>query len=71
MRVYIVDHPEEIVSTKTLRADPSKYGIITSSPKLHLNFLYGNKNPTARKFFEVANGIIFLRPGITRETPSC
>jgi len=71
LRNYLINHPGDIVTTKMLRSDPFKYGIITSSPKLQLNWLYGNNNPTARKFFEVANGIILLRPGITRETPSC
>jgi hypothetical protein len=71
LRNYLIDHPGDIVTTKMLRAAPSKYGIITSSPKLQLNWLYGKNNPTARRFFKVANGIILLRPGITRETLPC
>jgi len=71
LRDYLIDHPNEVITTKALRADPSKYGIITSARQLQLNWLHGRQNRTARKFFVVQNGIIKLQPGITRSTPSC
>ena len=71
VRDYLVDHPNEIVATKMVKADPAKYGIITTSPKLHLNWLYGRQNPTARKFFDIRKGVIKLRPGVTKDTPAC
>ena len=71
IRDYLMDHPNEIVTTKMVKADPAKYGIITASPKLHLNWLYGRQNPTARKFFDIKKGVIRLRPGITKDTPAC
>ena len=71
LRDYLLDHPEEEVTTKSLASTPEKYGIITSARKLQLNWLYGRNNPTARRFFEVSKGLIRLRPGITRQsTPS-
>jgi len=71
IRDYLVDHPNELVTTKMVKADPAKYGIITASPKLHLNWLYGRHNPTARNFFDIKKGIIRLRPGINKDTPAC
>jgi hypothetical protein len=70
LRNYLTDHPHEVVTTRLLRADPSKYGIITSSTRFQLNWLYGKNNPTARKFFNVANGVIMLRSGIAENPPS-
>lgn len=71
LRDYMVDHPDERVTTKEIRSNPCKYGIVTSSSKLQLNWLHGRRNPTARKFFVVTRGDVRLRPGITKETPPC
>jgi len=71
LRNYLCDHPSETVTTRLLRQNPAKYGILTSSPRLQLNWLYGDNNPTAKKFFEVVKGTIHLRPGINRSTPPC
>jgi hypothetical protein len=62
LRDYLLKHPKEEVTTRAVRANPAKYGIVTRTVKLQMNWLYGRNNPTARKYFEVSNGVIRLRP---------
>jgi len=60
LRDYMMHHPEEQVTTKSVKENPAKYGIVSASPRLQMNFLYAT--PSARRFFIVGNGIIKLRP---------
>jgi len=66
LRDYILEHPNEEVTTILVRANPAKYGIISSSANLQMNWLHGRNNPTARRLFVVTKGVIRLRQGITQ-----
>lgn len=71
LRDYLIAHPNEVVTTRAIKANPAKFGIITAAQKLQLNWLYGSVNPTSRNLFEVAKGVIKLRPPSTNDSPAC